>query len=124
MFIQSDFTNPPTARKTHKRHKSDVSWYQAPRHGGPSGAEQPHRSGTPGQDNSSASSRDRDTSETGTKRPVSMFLSRDADVPPVEPRRDSYPDTYQERAPMPSRPQYDHHDHHPRERDSGKPERV
>lgn len=123
MFIQTDFGNPPTARKTHKRHKSDVSWYQAPRHGGHSVVEQSHRSGTPGQENSSASSRDRDTADVGTKRPVSMFLSRDSDAPVTEPRRDSYPDAYQERAPMSSRSRHDHEPHQ-RDRDSVKPERI
>lgn len=120
MFIQTDFGNPPTARKSHKRHKSDVSWYQAPRHGGPSGHEQSRRSGTPGQDNSSASSRDRDTADIGTKRPMSMFLSRDSDAP-VEPRRDSYPDAYQERVSI-ARGRHDHEPHQ-RDRDSVKPER-
>ncbi|KAJ3486141.1 hypothetical protein NLG97_g6672 [Lecanicillium saksenae] len=65
-FIQSDFG--AAGRKSHKRHKSDVSWYQGPRHSmGPGSIpESGHRARTPAQDNSSTSSKDRDAAE-GTK---------------------------------------------------------
>lgn len=68
-FIQSDFGGA-AGRKSHKRHKSDVSWYQGPRHSmGPSSiAESAHRARTPAQDNSSTSSKDRDVAEGTTTR--------------------------------------------------------
>ncbi|KAJ6788283.1 hypothetical protein PWT90_10731 [Aphanocladium album] len=74
-FIQSDFGSV-AGRKSHKRHKSDVSWYQGPRHSmGPGSIpESGHRARTPAQDNSSTSSKDRDVAEGS--------------------RRDSQPETY------------------------------
>lgn len=70
-FIQSDFGT--SGRKSHKRHKSDVSWYHGPRHSMAPVAEAPHRARTPAQDNSSTSSKDREAEGV---------------------RRDSQPETY------------------------------
>lgn len=61
-FIQSEMGGP-SARKTHKRHKSDVSWYHGPRHGMGSGHESSRRAPTPARDNSSTSSKDREVAE-------------------------------------------------------------
>lgn len=59
-FVQSTLSNPPPNRKSHKRQKSDVSWYRSPGHGHIEEGEYRHRATTPSHGPSTGSSRDRD----------------------------------------------------------------
>lgn len=65
-FVPTDFAGAP-GRKSHKRHKSDVSWHHAPRHAIGASHDSRHRARTPAQDNSSTSSKDREVAE-GSRR--------------------------------------------------------
>ncbi|EGX88075.1 hypothetical protein CCM_09211 [Cordyceps militaris CM01] len=59
-------TSRAPGRKSHKRHKSDVSWHHAPRHAIGASHDSRHRARTPAQDNSSTSSKDREVAEGKT----------------------------------------------------------
>lgn len=79
-FIQSSLSNPPPGRRTHKRQKSDVSWYRPPGHGQVGESDRAARAATPNRDPNTGSSRDAYGAES-KKHSVSALLSQEPGGP-------------------------------------------
>ncbi|POR37976.1 Uncharacterized protein TPAR_01813 [Tolypocladium paradoxum] len=75
-FIQSSLSNPPPGRRTHKRQKSDVSWYRSPGHGQVEESDRAARATTPNRDPNMGSSREAYGTES-KKHSVSALLSQE-----------------------------------------------